>query len=273
LLPEGFVVGAEVGDHAEGERAVVLAVYFDVAFEVPDKFVELAVVLCVQVADEVAEDVGDDVFAAEGEGRGHGGEVAGVDGAEGGGDEGARGGGGVDGGGVEGVVGDGGEERADGRGVGAGLLHGFEVELEVADGAAFVEVGLFAEDDLVDEAAAFGEGRWEPGRGGAGELRLQGFEQGHEIPDGEDVRLHEEAQVIGGADAGVERVVGEALAERSDVGFDVLDGGDGGEFDGRGHSSIIALTEGWCGGFGTAKDFGGELSGTAGLFNAGARPA
>jgi hypothetical protein len=72
LLPEGFVGAAEVGDHAEGERAVVFAVDFDVAFEVPDEGVEVGGAGGVEVADEFAEDVGDDVFAAEGEGGGDG---------------------------------------------------------------------------------------------------------------------------------------------------------------------------------------------------------
>jgi hypothetical protein len=83
LFPAGVVVGAEVGDHAEGERAVVFAIDFDVTFEIPDELAELAGGGGVEVADEVAEDVGDDVFAAEGEGGGGGGEVAGVDDVEG----------------------------------------------------------------------------------------------------------------------------------------------------------------------------------------------
>ena len=167
LLPEGLVGAAQIGDHAQGERAVIFAVYFDVAFEIPDELAELAGVLGVEIADELAEDFGNDVFAAEGEGCSHRGEVAGADDAKGGLDEDAsregcvysrKGGGercvqrefGLD------VAGDAFDERANGSGVRSGLVHGFEVELEVADGAAIEVVGLFAQDDLVDEAAAFG---------------------------------------------------------------------------------------------------------------------
>jgi hypothetical protein len=145
------------------------------------------------------------------------------------------------GGGWEAAVGDACDEGADGCGVGVGLLHGFEVELEVADGATVELVGLFAEDDLVDEAAAFGKGFRNPRNRDAGELRLQGFEEGHEVPDSEDVRLHEEAEMMWSADAGVERVAGEAGAERGDAGFDVFDGGGA---NGCGHTSIIAGVEG-----------------------------
>ena len=68
---------------------------------------------------------------------------------------------------------------------------------------------------------------------------MQAFEQRHEVPDSEDVRLHEEAQVLRCADAGVEGVIGEPLAERGDAGFDMFNGGGAGEFDGCAHSSII----------------------------------
>jgi hypothetical protein len=36
------------------------------------------------------------------------------------------------------------------------------VELEVAEGLAFVDVALFAEDDLIDQAAAFRERAGKP---------------------------------------------------------------------------------------------------------------
>ena len=219
---------------------MVFAVYLDVTFEIPDELAELSGALGVEVVDEVAEDIGDDVFAAEGKGGGGGGQVAGVDDAEGGFDEGAGGVGGIDCRGGEAGVTDGDDEGVDGRGVGSGLLHGFEIELEVAEGAAFKLVRLFAEDDLVDEAAAGGEARGDPGDGGAGELGLQGFEEGHEIPYGEDVRLHEETQMLRGADAGVERVRGEAGAEWGDTGFDVCDRVDAGGFGRCAHESIIA---------------------------------
>lgn len=243
LFPAGVVVGAEVGHHAEREGAVVFAVDFDMAFEVPDELAEVAGGRGVEVADEVAEDVGDDVFAPEGEGCGSGGEVAGVDDVEGGAHESPGGGGTVDGTGGEDAMGDVGEQRTDGGGVGVGLLHGFEVELEVGDGTAFVEVRLFAEDDLVDEAAAGGEGCRRPGSSGAGKLRLEGLEERHEIPDGEDVRLHEESQVFGRANACVERVVLEASPERRDAGFDGRDA-VGGRSRSKDHTFIIALTKG-----------------------------
>ena len=235
LGPELVVSAAEVLDHAERERAVILAVDFDVALEIPDEFGEIVFAL-VELADQGAEDGGDGVLAAEGEGGGESGQGGGADEGEGGFDEAAglvgsagRGAEGVHGGGW----GDGGEERGDGGDVGAELLHGLDVELEVGDGAAGVEVGLFAEDDLVDEAAGLGEDGGRPGNGGTGEPRLQGLEEGHEVPDGEDVRLHEEAEVRGCADGGVERVRGEAGLERGEAGVKLVEvaglGGSGGE--------------------------------------------
>ena len=157
LLPESLVVSTEVFDHPEGEGAVVFAVDFDVAFQVPDELGEVAGA-GVEVADEGAEDPGDGVFAAEGEGGGDGWEAAGVDGVEGALDEGAGGGWGVDK-----LERGGGEGVANGSGVGSELFHGLEVELEVAGGATLEDVGLFAEDDFIDEAAAVGEGGGDPG--------------------------------------------------------------------------------------------------------------
>jgi hypothetical protein len=121
------------------------------------------------------------------------------------------------------------------------LLHGFEVELEVGDGAAFEEVGFFAEDDLVDEAAAGGEGGGSPGSSGAGELGLEGLEEGHEVPDGEYVGLHEKAEVLGGADGGVEGVGAEAGAEGSDAAFYRGYALGGREFGSGSHFFIIAF--------------------------------
>ena len=141
---------------------------------------------------------------------------------EGGVDEGAGLGGrggrsaeGVDGGGA--VGGGMREQVADECGVGAEVVHGFEVKLEVADGTAFKDVALFAEDDLVDEAAGGGQGRWAPWDGGAGEARLQSLEQRHKVPYREDVRLHKEAQMRRRTNAGVERMPGEAGLKRGDA--------------------------------------------------------
>ena len=234
--PELVVGAAEVFDHAERERAVVFAVDLDVALEIPDELGEVVFAL-IEFPHQGAEDGGYGVLAAEGEGGGEGGERGGADEGEGGFDEAARLIGGA-GGGAEGVHGGGwhygGEQRGDGCRVGAELLHGLEIELEMGDGAAGVEVGLLAEDDLIDEATGFREGGGDPGDGGAGEPRLQGLEQGHEVPDGEDVRLHEETEMLRCANGRVKRVRGEAGLEGRKPGVELfersgLKSGGGGE--------------------------------------------
>ena len=253
FLPESLVLAAQIGNHAEGQRAVFVAVYLDVALEIPEKLAEVAGHRVIEVADKGAEHRRDGVLAAKGEGGCLCGNRAVADDVEGALDElaGGRWGdveGGVEGGGMGGLGGL--EDGADGGGARSGALHGFEVELEVACGTAFVEVGLFTEDDFVEEAAAGREAGGGPGDVGAGERALQALEEAHEVPDGEDMGLHKEAQVLDRADAAVERMRGQTLAEGREAGLDEVEGGVGGS---GGHTRLDAEERG----LGCARGSGG----------------
>ena len=63
----------------------------------------------------------------------------------------------------------------------------------------------------------------------AGERILQRLEEGHEVPYGEDVRLHEDAEIVYGADAGVEGMIGQAPPERGETVFQRLNRRSSGE--------------------------------------------
>lgn len=69
---------------------------------------------------------------------------------------------------------------------------------------------------------------------------MQSLEEGHEVPYSEDVRLHEESQMLRRADAGVEWVLCEAAAQRRDARLDGFDGCGCGDCV---HISIIALEQ------------------------------
>ena len=75
--------------------------------------------------------------------------------------------------------------------------------------APAVVVALLGQHDLVDEPARHGVGRRAPGHVDAAEVALQGLEQRHEVPHGEDVVLHEQAQGPHPANLAVEGMVEE----------------------------------------------------------------
>jgi hypothetical protein len=62
--------------------------------------------------------------------------------------------------------------------------------------APSVLVAFLGHNDFVDEPAAEGIKSGQPRDFDAGEPPLQGLEQGHEIPNGEDVVFHEQAQRV-----------------------------------------------------------------------------
>ena len=105
------------------------------------------------------------------------------------------------------------EQPGDRAGVGAGPGHGGQVQLEVAGVAAVGKlVRLFVEHDLVDEPAGLRIRAGHPGHARAGEPLLQGLEQALEVPDRENVVLHEPPQPLGTIDEAVDRVADEPLA-------------------------------------------------------------
>ena len=110
------------------------------------------------------------------------------------------------------------EERFDRAGVGAGLAHALEIELEVGGvGAVGKLVGLLVENDLIDEPAGLAIGGGDPGEARAGELLLQGDKQALEIPDREDMVLHEAPEALRAIDHGVDRMGEEPLPQVAEV--------------------------------------------------------
>jgi hypothetical protein len=90
-----------------------------------------------------------------------------------------------------------GDKSFDRPGVRADLPHGVQVQFEMAAiTRAGSVVGLFAQDNLVDQSCSVRVGRWQPWQMYAGQLPLQALGQGHEVPHGKDVTFHKAAQQV-----------------------------------------------------------------------------
>jgi hypothetical protein len=59
---------------------------------------------------------------------------------------------------------------------------------------ATVFVGLFGQDDFINETAVSPQWTWNPGHGDAAQPLLQAFDQRHKIPDRENMVFHERAK-------------------------------------------------------------------------------
>ena len=94
--------------------------------------------------------------------------------------------------------------------------HGLQIKLKVAQGATFVHITFFTENDLVDEPARFRVFRGKPWKIDACEPTLQGFQQRHKIPDSEYVRFHEKVERLECLDGGIEGMFRQPRAERRD---------------------------------------------------------
>ena len=105
------------------------------------------------------------------------------------------------------------EDRA---GVGAGLSHAADVELEVARVAVAEFVALLDQHDLVDQAPARGRAARHPGHVDAGQFALERLEQGHEVPDGEYVAGQERLYPGKAVQLAVDRVRDDLAAEGVD---------------------------------------------------------
>ena len=78
-------------------------------------------------------------------------------------------------------------------------------------------VGLLVENDLIDQPPGLAIGGGDPGEGCAGELLLQGDKQALEIPDGENMVLHEAPQPGGAINHGIDRMGEEPLPQVAKV--------------------------------------------------------
>ncbi|KWV86745.1 hypothetical protein PFLmoz3_03611 [Pseudomonas fluorescens] len=80
-------------------------------------------------------------------------------------------------------------------GAGADFAHGMQVEFEVAVVTALqVLVGLFAQDDFVDQVRGRRVHGRQPRQASTGEVLLQALGQGHEIPHRKHMGFHKGAQ-------------------------------------------------------------------------------
>src|SRR5712671_7392863 len=82
---------------------------------------------------------------------------------------------------------------------GADVLHGAEVESEVADvGAVGTDIGLLADHDIINQARGPCIGRREPRHLYARHVLLKSLQERHEIPDRKDVIFHETSEIGNG---------------------------------------------------------------------------
>ena len=107
-----------------------------------------------------------------------------------------------------------GHEAVDGGGVRPAPDHRPAVQAEVAEEAALaVLVALLGQHDLVDEPGGERVGGGQPRDIDAAKTPLQHLQQRHEIPHGEDVVFHEEAQRPQAVDLPVDGVVQEVVLQ------------------------------------------------------------
>ena len=93
-------------------------------------------------------------------------------------------------------------------GAGADVLHGAEVESEVADiRAVGADIGLFADHYIIDQARGLCIVRREPRDPDARHVALKPLQQRHEIPDRKNVIFHEAPQIGDGTDLRIKRVI------------------------------------------------------------------
>ena len=76
-----------------------------------------------------------------------------------------------------------------------------------------IGVALFGQDDLIDQPSPLGRLARQPRNRDGTKPALQGFEQRHEVPDREDVVLHERAQCRGPFEILVERMFQQRLPQ------------------------------------------------------------
>jgi len=221
LVPHLRVVLAEEPDHAAGHFTVVPPVEIDVTFEIILQETESGLSRGHQVSDEGKEHLGNHIFPTVGEDGGCfvqesiAGCIQGELGEIPHPGRNIRAGEGMTGGLAFGETL---EEPVNGGGVGTGFLHGAPVEFEMAGACAIrTPIRFLPANDVIDQEPDFRITLRNPGKLDAGQIALQPFEQGHEIPDSEDMETKEHLDRCGAVNALVDRVEQQALA----IGFNV----------------------------------------------------
>ena len=90
--------------------------------------------------------------------------------------------------------------------------------------AMAIDIGLLGQNDLVDQAAGSGVHRGEPRHFHAADSLLKRLEQGHEVPNGKDVMLHESQQSLRPIHLPIDSVMDQFVSQGSEFLFEFLDG-------------------------------------------------
>ena len=91
--------------------------------------------------------------------------------------------------------------------VGFASLHRSQIQFEVRSVATFtIVVALLTEHDLIDQSPGLCARSRNPNGVHASQRPLQGLQNGHEIPDSEDVILHEYLNVLNRSHRVIERM-------------------------------------------------------------------
>src|SRR5512139_295293 len=200
LAPVAGVTCAQGSEQAQRQRRVEIFIQVDVAVEVVVEARRLHFGYR-HARQEGAEHRGDDVLAAERQRSSDRMRLAAVDKAEGGAGEGG-GRGRREAGYKRGIDALPARQLHEARrrvGIGADFAHGGEIQHEVAGMACLPrqrDVGFLFQHQFVDEALHRGVYAGRPWPACGGDLVLQIFDQGHEVPHRIDVVLHEHAQVV-----------------------------------------------------------------------------
>ena len=115
------------------------------------------------------------------------------------------------------------DELLDLPGVRADIAHGGEVKIEVAHRALRRLVAFFAENDLVDQTRGMNVARRDPRQRDGRQICLKPLDQRHEVPDSEDVPLHERLQALHRFDGMEHRMVCQRRVMFVDLPFEMFD--------------------------------------------------
>src|SRR5882762_5958273 len=106
------------------------------------------------------------------------------------------------------------DQSTNGGCIGSRFDHGLQIKLEVADVPVAKLVALLAEYDLVNEPTGLRIRAWQPWGHDTRKTSLKRFQEGHEIPHSEYVRLEKNPQVLDVSDLTIKWMVHKALARR-----------------------------------------------------------
>src|SRR5882762_6600709 len=106
------------------------------------------------------------------------------------------------------------DKSTNGGCIGSRFDHGLQIKLEVADVPIAKLVALLAEYDLVNEPTGLRIRAWQPWGHDTRKTSLKRFQEGHEIPHSEYVRLEKNPQVLDVSDLTIKWMVHKALARR-----------------------------------------------------------